>query len=254
MRAVFATALVMCGGCDVVFDVTGYDAKCDLHRFSASASPRAIGSAIAFSTSEDTSLLLGATDGGEFFQMTDETSPTAVDLGIYPSLAFALSPEGDQLFLTSVADEPPRIQSEQRQPDGTWMVAGRVPAGTYAGTPSALRFGPRRLLVHLEPGEVGIQEYIESDLDTWLPAGPVLAIDTPFAPNLSPDALTMVYPAIDPTDDGTPSVFARQRDALDEAFGDPVVLLDGDHGAPQLSTRCDSLLVVDNQQDLVGYP
>jgi hypothetical protein len=253
MRAVFATGLLVCGGCDVAFDVTGYEAKCDLHPFSNNSSPRPIATALDFSMSEDASLLVGSTDAG-FFEMTNDGAPAAVDLGIYPSVAFALSPEGDQLFLSSVADEPPRIQSEERLRDEHWAVVGHVPAGVYAGTPSAHRFGPRRVLVRIEQVVPGVQEYIESDIDTWVPTGPVLAIDTVFAPNLSPNALTMVYAGPDATNDNNESVFARQRDALDEEFGAPVLVLEGVHRAPQLSARCDALYSVDDGEHLVGYP
>jgi hypothetical protein len=241
MRAV----VVLLAGCDVAFNVTGYEAKCDLQSFSNNSSPRAIATAVDFGITEDEDLLVGVNDGS-FFQMTG-TAVAPVDLGIYPSVAFGLAPEGDRLFLSSVADEPPRIQSEERHRDGTWEVLGHVPAGVYAGTPSALRYGPRRVLVRLSDAAVGIQEYIESDALTWVPAGPVLAIDAAFAPSLSPNALTMVY-------SGDGGVFARQRDALDEDFGDPVLLLAGDHRAPVLSPRCDSLFVVDDDKDLVGYP
>ena len=82
----------------------------------------------------------------------------------------SLAPEGDLLFHTHPA-EPMRIEVATRAADGSWVAVDRTPPkGAVAGVPSALEFGPRRVIVRTRQVGSGILEY-EDDGASWVPIG-----------------------------------------------------------------------------------
>ncbi|HEY5926720.1 MAG TPA: hypothetical protein VIV11_33770, partial [Kofleriaceae bacterium] len=158
------------------------------------------------------------------------------------------APEGHAVFFTAPI-EPPELVGALRG-ETAWQLEATVPIGTYAGTPSADVFGPRRVLVRMRPGDTSVQEY-EDQNGRWVAIGEPLAVgddpltpDDVHAPNLTPNGLTMVYPGFDR--DGDPGIFAQSRASVDEPFGEPVVLRMGPLRRPQLCGQCQQLYAIDS--------
>jgi hypothetical protein len=234
-----ASAVVALAGCDRVFGLTGYEVPCDLHAFTGSAIPVVAASDVA---RDDADLILGIADGAPF-ELAAGGTPQPIDLGVYVPVGLGLAPEG-ALLLFSGAIEPPLLQSARRVGSGVWVVGGDVPAGVYAGAPTATELGPRRTLVRIDAATADVQEYIQTDLGTWQPIGAVLEVDSLFAPNLLPNGLTMVYAGTDSAG-GAAGVYAAQRAALDGRFGAPRLLYAGAFDSAVLSAQCDALTVGD---------
>jgi len=236
---------VLLAGCDFVFGVNGQPEPCELASFDA-ATATPIVDADEFSVDWDQSFAVFFSDGFNWQVELPDGEPRKIDLGIYNPTSFSLTPEGDALFFTA-AIEPMLLQGALR--DGnTWTVGARVPRGTYAGTPSADVFGPRRVLVKMLAFEETVQEY-EDDNGTWVPIGEPLNIASLAAPNLTPNGLTMVYAGFD--DEGHTGVLAQQRESVDEPFAPPKLMRMGDLRAPQLCGKCRQLYAIDNNQ-IVG--
>ena len=252
MRSVgiVVTIAVASGGCDVVFGVDSDRDPCDVSSF-ATATPRDIAPAASFSISWDRSLAVIQTDIQTVEMTLDDGVQTPIDLGAYNMLGLAMAPEGTSMFFTE-AVEPPALTGALRAGAGAWVTTtARLPAGTYAGTPTADELGPRRVLVQLRDSIDQIQEY-EDDSGFWMPHGEVHEVAGQFAPNLTPNGLSMVYTGFDPMT-GELAIFIATRASIDEWFGDAVVILPGPHSSPQLLDTCKALYVVDDFQTLREY-
>lgn len=247
MRRFVLVVAALSGGCDTVFGLDAEERPCDGSSFAA-ATPVDITAANMFSVSWDRSLVVFVTDGIAYERALPDGPPTPIDLGIYVDMALALTPEADALFFTA-AIEPPVLMGALRSTAGAWSPAPVVPRGTFAGTPSADAFGPRRLLVRLRFGLPDVQEY-EDDAGKWMPVGAPHAVDGGFAPNLTPNGLTMVY--VNPAGE-LPGVYSASRPSTAEWFGPPVAILPGGHQQPQLLDKCKQLFVVDDDQVLRRY-
>jgi len=220
-----ALAAVLLGGCDVVLGIDASVKPCGNDSF-ASVKPAAIGTADTFSLSWD-------------------GTPAPIDLGVYVPIPIALTPEADAMFYSAMI-EPPVLQAAVRGGSTTtWNVDAIVPTGTFAGTPSAADFGPRRVLVRLRADQASVQEY-EDVAGSWQPVGDAHDVDGAFAPNLTPSGLDMVYAASD-------AVYVAHRASMSQWFGDPVAILPGAHASPQLLDQCRELYVVDPPQVLDRY-
>lgn len=238
--SLIAALPALLAGCDLVFDVSAESTPCDLAAFDED-------NAIDVSPAEDFSFDWQQTFGvvmieTSTFEIDPVTSElTQIDIGAYMSRGLALTPEGDALFFTAVV-EPPELKGMLRGDEGVWVVAPAVPRGTYAGTPSADVFGPRRVMVKLRDGTDEVQEY-EDVSGRWMPVSGVLSIATARAPNLTPDGLTMVYPGT--TTVGEPAVFAAQRASTAEPFGEVTQILPGAFAGVQLVAQCQRLYATD---------
>jgi len=227
-------------GCDVVF---GADimppAPCPTPSFDG-AKTTDLMVADAFSLSWDRDRILLVRAGQLTEQTLPDGKPEPIDIGSYVPMSVSLAPEGDALFY-SIAVEPPQLHAEVKRSSG-WITDDVVPIGTYAGTPSADEFGPRRVIVRLTDDTAMVQEYVAQG-DAWFTADTPKPLDGAFTVNLSPDALDMTYLGVD--SDGAPSVMLAHRTTTDVWFDPPTAILHGNHASPQLVDRCRQLYVID---------
>jgi len=236
-------AIVALAGCDSVFGVTYKPKPCAVPGFDGAPmtvvaqSPNPGVGAVAFSVSWDETLAVVDFDGTRYEMALPNGTPVPIDLGIYPAARYSLAPEGDAL-LYSAAEEPPLLQSARRTGAAAWSLGGSVPLGAYAGTPSAADFGPPRVLVRLRDAHPDVQEY-EHDGTHWVAVGTTHPVDGWFAPNLTPDGLTMSY------DDGAGMTLAATRTTVGDWFGPPAPTSSGGHAQPQLLDECHHLYTVD---------
>jgi hypothetical protein len=165
-----------------------------------------------------------------------------IDLGPYNDIALALAPEGNALFYTAVI-EPMVLEGALRGGAAQWQQGATVPRGTFAGTPSADVFGPRRMLLKVRPGDAMVTE-LEDDSGVWTPIGDPHELASDHVPNLTPNGLTMVWPGT--ADDGMPAVLAAQRTTTAEWFGPPTVLRSGMYYNAQLLDDCKRLYTTDS--------
>jgi hypothetical protein len=234
--------LLALSGCDLVVGISDDPRPCDATTFTGSGAP--IIDADAFSIDWDQQFGVMSKSGLAFeYQLADGTQ-TPIDLGVYVPGEFALSPEGTGLFFTAET-EPMMLVAAARKADTPWMMGGRTPAGTYAGTPSADAFGPRHAIVRVRPGDTAVQEFVD-DNGVWKPIGDPHELAAIGAPNLTPSGLTMVFA----TGDG---VYQATRSSRDVWFGEPTLVLAGMHRAPQLLGRCSNLYTVDGQSMVTRY-
>jgi hypothetical protein len=246
------TTVLAGGGCDFVFGLEGDPGPCDATSFAA-AMPNAITAGEAFSISRDQATIVLQRDGLTYQASPIDADATAIDLGVYSDAAFSMAPEGTSLFYTAMI-EPPLLRGALRGSDA-WQLDAPVPGGTFAGTPSADEFGPRRVLVKLHQATDDVQEY-EDDNGVWTPVGDVRQVPTTFAPNLTPTGLTMVYWQYAPGGGDVPDssgVYLASRGSTSEWFGDATLILPGDHRAPQLLGACTALYTIDSTSEVERY-
>lgn len=234
--------LLALSGCDLVVGISDDPRPCDATAFTGSAA--AIVEAESFSIDWDQQFAVASKAGLAFEVQLSDGTQTPIDLGIYPPAELSLAPEGEGLLFTAET-EPPMLVAAARKSDTPWMMGGRTPAGTYAGTPSADAFGPRHALVRVRPGDTAVQEFVD-DNGVWTPIGDPHELPAIGAPNLTPSGLTMVFATAD-------GVFQATRSSRDAWFGDPVMVLPGMHGAPQLLGRCSNLYVIDGPSMVTRY-
>lgn len=248
MRASVLGVVLLVGGCDAVFGLSGDPGPCGSTSF-ATAKGVDITPAEAFSISRDRTLVVLENEGLAYQLVLPGGQPEAIDLGVYPAVSFSIAPEGGSLFYTAMI-EPPLLLGAVRS-GATWSLDATVPSGTYVGTPSADEFGPRRVIARLRDARSDLQEY-EDDGGVWIAHGDTHPTDAQFAPNLAPNGLTMVYAALDPAT-GLPAVFVATRSSMADWFGAPTSILPGAHSAPQLLDMCRELYVIDDDQTLRRY-
>jgi hypothetical protein len=241
-RVLPALAVVITGGCDLVFGVGVDTAPCGDASFATAASSTVI-TADAFSVSWAGDRIVYEFAGELDEQPLPRGAASQIRASSYVALALALAPEGDAMFYTASGGDgdQPLLQAIVRS-GASWQLDPDVPAGATAGVPSAAEFGPRRVLVRVTSGLPEVQE-CEADGDRWRPVGDVHAVDGVFrAPNLTPSGLDMLYadPAADP-----PAVFIAHRASTDAWFGPPVAILPGSYQSPQLIGRCRTLYALD---------
>jgi len=238
--------LVLLAGCDLAFGVSGQPEPCSLGKF-ASPTQNIVVEADLFSIDWDQQLAV-ITRGSDAFEVAlpDETE-TPIELGPYSRSALALSPEGGALFYT-VSIEPDTLKGALRRGAGEWQLDAEVPRGTFAGTPSADAFGPRRVLVRMLTGAPAVQEYEVDENGHWATVGAPFDFTGALVPNLTPNGLTMVYAATDA--EGTPAVYAASRDDVDGPWGKPTLLRAGDLQHPQLCGKCQQLYALAPNPDL----
>jgi hypothetical protein len=232
------------GGCDVVWGLSGEPSACELGAFD--------GEPVATATDGFRFTVSG--DGERAILIEDEASVFEAELAIgdrqpvelppYTPIAIALSPEGDLLFHSS-AIEPTLLELAERT-NGVWMKSDRVPPkGVFAGVPSSLAFGARRVIVRLRDTGTDVQEYVD-DGAAWNPVGDPQPLPGSLAGNLTENGLTMTFLDVDPAN-GEPAIFAANRASVDDWFGAPVQLRAGTHetNGGQLigKTTCDTLFV-----------
>lgn len=230
-------------GCDAVFGLSGDVDPCELASFEGVTAEELI-------EAEDFSFDWEETFGviqmnGSMYEIEPRArtlTPTPIDIGPYVNLGLALTPEGDALFYTIVT-EPKELKGALRGGAADWRLDAGVPRGTFAGTPSADVFGPRRVMVKMrESIDETVQEY-EDVRGRWTTVGEPRVIVTSRAPNLTPNGLTMVYPGF--TETGDPVVLAAQRPSTSEAFGEPTAILSGMFSSAQLVGECARLYTTD---------
>ena len=249
VRSIVLGVALLGGGCDAVFGLSGDPGPCASTSF-AHATGTEITVADDFSISRDRSLVVLARDGLTYQLALPGGDPMLVDLGVYPAQSLAMAPEGNALFFTAPL-EPPLLLGALRAGEG-WTLDATVPRGTFVGTPSASEFGPRRLMARLRPGAPEIQE-LEAVAGVRTQHGEPLELGGNYAPNLTPDGLSMVYVANDP-DTGVPgAVFLASRASLADGFTNSVLILPGAHHAPHMLDVCRELYVVDDDQVLRRY-
>jgi len=234
-------ALLVLAGCDVVAGVDAEPRPCGDDMFDGD--PVTITAANAFSLSWDRDVLVYVLDALVYEQRLPDGEPKVIDLGIYPIDQLALAPEADALFYSS-ALEPPELAAALRVAPTQWTFDGAAPAGTYAGTPSSPEFGPRRVLVRQVLGGP-IQEFVQ-DGNAWVPVGSPLAIAGDHAPSLTASGLDLVFA------DAT-GVYSAHRGSVEVPFGEPQLILAGEHARPQLLDRCHELYVIDPDQVINRY-
>lgn len=252
MRAVLL--VLACAGCDQVVGLDEPLAPCARDSF-GQATVADVTFADDATVSTDLSIAVLSREGMAFEMALPDGVPVPLDLTPYMPESLALSPEGTSMLFTA-AIEPPTLFAAARASDGTWRVDSNVPPGIYAGTPSADVLGPRRVLVRMFGAEVErdgppLQEYEDID-GVWTPVGDRRDYPGDFAPNLTPDALTMVYAGKQA--DGTPAVFQASRSSRQVWFDAPVAILAGAHADPQLVDRCGTLYTIDPNPDAMPPP
>jgi hypothetical protein len=242
VRVVVTALGISATGCDVAFGLTGeaepctFDAPFDPTRFTKLAD------ANNFSIAADRARVVLETPPLVVEQALPDGMPTTV-FELANLATFALSPEGDALMY-STATEPPVLLGAIRK-DGGWEDGKPVPLGTFAGTPSADAFGPRRVLVKLRDSQLPVQEY-EDVGGTWTPVGEPFDVDAARAPSLTPSGLTMVFVGNDFLGESPeiPAVYAASRASTSEPFGEPRMLLKDFARSPQLlGNRCEELYI-----------
>jgi hypothetical protein len=236
---VCALALV-CGGCDLVFGVGGDQEPCSLESFETVA-PVDVTTAEMFSVDWDQRFAVLLDSGIAYEHDLATGTRTSFELTEYSPTGLSLIPEGVALFYTAQI-EPPELRGALRASASQWHVAPAVPAGMYAGTPSADAIGPRRVLVKMQMTDPTVQEY-EDVAGRWMPVGEPHPVASQLAPNLTPNGLTMVFSGVDAL--GNQNVFAAVRDTIDDWFGDPVVIYPGAYASVQLVDQCRSLYAGD---------
>lgn len=232
--------LVLLAGCDLAFGVSGQPEPCELGRFANPEQTTIVG-AMRFSVDWDQTFAVIEREVGTFEVSLPDATLTPIDLGLYMTSSLALAPEGSSLLYT-VSVEPYELRGALRLGDGEWQLDAEVPRGAFAGTPSADAFGPRRVLIREELGDTDLQEYEVDDTGHWVRIGSPFPFPGEYAPNLTPNGLTMVYSDVD--NEGVPGVYAASRDDVDSAFGDPMLLRVGDLRSPQLCGRCQQLYAI----------
>lgn len=236
-RSELLIALALVSGCDVVVGFSSDPRPCGNATFTGEGT--AITAADDFSIDWDATFAVITQSGVPYEYRFADRSQTAIDLGGYSDLGLALAPEGNGLFFTA-SIEPPTLMAAGLE-KSSWVRGQRVPQGTYAGTPSADVFGPRRAVVRLDPTSEMVQEFEDQD-GLWVAVGDPHDVPGIVAPNVTPNGLTMVYRG--GTDN--PGIFQATRTTTDAWFGEPVLVLAGDHHFPQLLGRCSDLYVVDD--------
>lgn len=229
-----SSLLVLLAGCDLVFGVSGQPDPCELASFER-AQESVITTAHAFSVDWDQTLAVIYRDTSTFELTLPAGEMTPIDIGAYDPVSMALAPEGDRLFYT-VAVEPMELHGALRGDNGPWQLGAVVPRGTFAGTPSADAFGPRRVLVRMTALADAVQEYVVDDA-RWVTSGEPFSVPSDFAPNLTPNGLTMVYAAGD-------GIYAASREDVDAAWAEPVLVRAGAYRSPQLCGKCQQLYAI----------
>ncbi len=227
--------VVLLGGCDLVFGVTGQPEPCELASFEH-AQESVIADAQAFSVDWDQTFAVIYRDPITYELSLPAGEMTPIDIGVYNPVSVALAPEGTAMLYT-ISVEPMELRGALRGDGAAWQLDATVPRGTFAGTPSADAFGPRRVLVRMTAASNDVQEYVVDDAGHWVTSGEPFEVASMLAPNLTPNGLTMAYA----TDEG---VFAVSRDDVESPWGAPVLLRAGAYLSPQLCDRCQRLYTI----------
>ena len=233
-RSEWILIAALCGGCDTVFSV-GDTHACAVASFDH-AKPEGLLAVDAFSVDWDESYAVVSLSGLPN-QYRFDGMPAPIELGAGVPVTFSLAPEGDGLFWTA-GSEPRELMAAATHDGTTWTTGARVPKGTFAGTPSADGFGVRHVLVRLRSDQPAVQEYID-DNGVWMPTGEPHDMSGLYAPNLTPNGLTVVW-------SDTDGVHEATRDSIDGWFGTDTLVLAGAHGTPQLLGHCDTLYTRDD--------
>jgi hypothetical protein len=245
--------LLLLGGCDLAFGVGGDPDPCELASFDTTR-PTEITSAFRFSVDWDQrfAVIVGNDGLNAEIELPNGTSHP-IDLGPYNPINLSLNPEGTAL-LFSTATEPVLLEGALRASPGSWQPAARTPLATYAGTPSADVFGPRRMLARMHSFDETVQE-LEDQNGTWVPVGEahMLASETP--PNLTPNGLTAVFARATPAETGIATeIYGMTRPSTDVWFDEPVkILANGNDQSPQLLGHCERLYTIHNGDTLTRY-
>ena len=237
-------SLLLLGGCDLAFGVEAEPVPCELGTF-ASARATDIAPAFRFSIDWDQHFAVVAHDDNTYGELSiGDGIETPIDLGIYGSQNLALTPEGTALLYTE-STEPMQLQGALRASAGSWKVGARIPSVTFAGTPSADVFGPRRMLARVHELDEKLQELEDQD-GLWVPIGEPHDFTSDLVPNLTPNGLTAVFTRTVPLETGIViDVYGVTRASTDEWFGEPQKILEASSDmAPQLLGHCDSLYTV----------
>ncbi len=225
-------------GCDLVVGLNDQPRACTIERFDQAAHVDVAPlPSYASQTFEMTTFAISGDEtravvssGGLAYELAlPAGAPVPIDLGIYPPVTLSIAPEGDALFVSGDT-EPPLLSAWQRDASGAWVPGGAAPAGVYAGTPSALEFGPARVLVRLRDSHPEVQEY-ELDGARWVPIGAPQPVAGGYAPNLSADGLAMTY-----EDRGI--AYAATRPTRDAWFGDAAMVDAAVEHDPLLFDHC----------------
>ena len=236
--ATLAVATLGLAGCDLVVGIDTDPSPCELGSF-AEATPVDLVAAENFSADWEMRFAVVMSEGLPYELDLETNALTPIDLGPYMNVALALTPEGNALFYTTNT-EPYVLKGALR--GDAWLLDATVPRATFAGTPSADVFGPRRLLVRERAENDLILEY-EDVAGRWTTVGEPHSVPATYVPDLTPNGLTMVYAGTDA--DGNPAVMAAQRRSTSEWFGTPTVLLPGTFSSAQLLGECKRLYTSD---------
>ncbi|MBV8760117.1 MAG: hypothetical protein JO257_22690 [Deltaproteobacteria bacterium] len=231
-------AALLCGGCDLVVGMSGDARPCGYASFVGK--PTDLVQADAFSIDWDQRIAVLIVGGVPYEYSLPDKKQSAIDLGVYVDSSLSLAPEGDGLFFTAMI-EPPTLMAAALE-KSVWHTGQRAPKGTFAGTPSADVFGPRRVLVRVRDGQPTVQEF-EDQNGVWVAVGDPHDLPGIAAPNLTPNGLTMVYAV----GGDMPGIYQATRPSTSTWFGEPQLVLAGNHLAPQLLGRCSNLYVIDGE-------
>ena len=241
----FALLLSASTGCDVVFGLDESPAPCGTASF-AQAKPVDVMAAEAASVSWQRDRAVITRNEMPFVVDLPSGEPVLIDIGPYATYSLSLAPEGTSLLFSAELEPPQLFAAVRGESNTAWRIDPNVPIGTFAGVPSADAFGPRRVVARMGPNGP-LQEY-EDDSGTWKPIGDRHDYDGQFAPNLTPNGLSMVYRGMQA--DMTPAIFVANRANTNAWFGMPTVILAGEHSDPQLLDQCHALYVVDATDDV----
>jgi len=235
-RSELLAVLLVLSGCDLVVGLSGDPRPCGTTAFPAGKGTPIV-AADDFSIDWDQTIAVLSLNGLTSEYRFGDKSQMPIDLGAYVNYGFALAPEGNGLFFTAQI-EPPTLMAAGIE-KAVWRTGQRAPRGTFAGTPSADTFGPRRVLVRISATAPSVQEFEDQD-GVWVAVGDPHDVSSVTAPRLTPNGLTMVYADTDGIHEAT-------RASVNEWFGTPALVLAGAYRSPQLLGKCSDLYVVDNQ-------
>ena len=236
-------------GCDVIVGMDESPAPCGTSSF-AKAKQTIITPAEDFSVSWDLTFAVIVRNGWPYALAIASGTATEIDLGVYDDGGVSLNPEGNAIFFTSMT-EPYVLYASVRSAPGTWRPDPIMPYGSFAGTPSADEFGPKRSLVIMQGAQSAVLQEYENDAGLWKPVGDAHPTVSDRAPNLTPNGLTMVYSAMG-------SIFIATRKSTADWFGDAVAILPAtdaaNHTEPQLLDQCRQLFVIDPSTSITPGP
>ena len=239
-RSELLIALALVSGCDVVVGLSGDQRPCGNARFGRQGHADRARPMTSRSTGTQTFAVLASDGAAVEYRFSDKSQTRDRSRRLQHHRARARA-RGQRPVLHGL-DRAADLDGGRARRKSAWRTGQRVPQGTYAGTPSADTFGPRRSLVRARPrlrdgpGVRGSGRRVGRGRRSARRAG-----------------LRRAEPHAERPDDGlprrrrdSPGIFLATRASTDAWFGTPVLVLEGEHRFPQLLGRCSDLYVIDD--------